>query len=53
MPDNLDVTDNFSDGFLNALRIETPDNTRIAGGKRRTPAAARVTTFNSGRLHRL
>jgi LPS-assembly protein len=28
--DNLDVTDNFADGFLNALRIETSDNTRIA-----------------------
>ncbi|MBB2686819.1 UNVERIFIED_ORG: LPS-assembly protein [Rhizobium etli] len=27
--DNLDVTDNFADGFLNSLRIETSDNTRI------------------------
>ncbi|MBX4858572.1 LPS-assembly protein LptD [Rhizobium bangladeshense] len=27
--DNLDVTDNFADGFLNSLRIETADNTRI------------------------
>ena len=28
--DTLDVTDNFADGFLNALRIETTDNTRFA-----------------------
>ncbi|NNH59629.1 LPS-assembly protein LptD [Rhizobium laguerreae] len=28
--DNLDVTDNFADGFINSLRIETADNTRIA-----------------------
>ncbi|MBY5567188.1 LPS-assembly protein LptD [Rhizobium leguminosarum] len=28
--DNLDVTDNFADGFMNSLRIETADNTRIA-----------------------
>lgn len=28
--DNLDVTDNFADGFIHALRIETSDNTRLA-----------------------
>lgn len=28
--ENLDVTDNFADGFLNALRVETTDNTRMA-----------------------
>lgn len=27
--DHLDVTDNFADGFMNALRIETSDNTRL------------------------
>ena len=27
--DKLDVTDDFADGFINSLRIETPDNTRI------------------------
>ncbi len=27
--DSLDVTDNFSDGFLRALRVETTDNTRL------------------------
>nr|WP_244577866.1 LPS-assembly protein LptD [Hoeflea halophila] len=44
--DNLDVTDDFADGFVNALRIETPDNTRIAA-----ESAVRgdgQTTFNNG-----
>jgi LPS-assembly protein len=27
--ESLDVTDTFADGFVNALRIETPDNTRL------------------------
>lgn len=27
----LDITDDFRDGFVNALRIETPANTRIVG----------------------
>ena len=26
----IDLTDDFSEGFLNALRVETPDNTRFA-----------------------
>lgn len=29
--DHLDVTDDFGQGFVNALRVETPDNTRMAG----------------------
>lgn len=29
--DSLDVTDNFAEGFLNSLRVETTDNTRLAG----------------------
>ncbi|MBC7279900.1 LPS-assembly protein LptD [Hoeflea sp.] len=45
--DDLDVTDNFSDGFLNALRIETPDNTRIAAESAER-SGGRVTTFNNG-----
>ena len=45
--DNLDVTDTFSDGFLNALRIETPDNTRIAAESAERSSAT-MTTFNSG-----
>lgn len=28
--DELDVTDTFGEGFINALRIETSDNTRLA-----------------------
>ncbi len=28
--DQLDVTDNFGQGFVQALRIETADNTRLA-----------------------
>jgi LPS-assembly protein len=31
--DKMDVTDNFSDGFVDALRIEMPDNTRLASQK--------------------
>lgn len=27
--ETLDVTDNFADGFINALRVETTDNTRL------------------------
>lgn len=45
--DDLDVTDNFSDGFLNALRIETPDNTRIAAESAERSSAT-MTTFNNG-----
>ncbi|NTF31416.1 LPS assembly protein LptD [Rhizobium skierniewicense] len=29
--DELDVTDDFGQGFVNALRVETPDNTRVVG----------------------
>ncbi|MGE7369937.1 LPS-assembly protein LptD [Neorhizobium sp. NPDC001467] len=29
--EQLDVTDDFGEGFVNALRVETPDNTRLAG----------------------
>ncbi|EUB95067.1 Organic solvent tolerance protein [Rhizobium sp. CF080] len=28
--DQLDITDDFGEGFLNALRVETTDNTRLA-----------------------
>ena len=45
--DDLDVTDNFADGFINDLKIETPDNTRIVAesAERR---AGEETTLNSG-----
>lgn len=45
--DELDVTDNFSDGFVNALRIETPDNTRIAAESAERSGGVE-TTFNNG-----
>ncbi|MEM5473381.1 LPS-assembly protein LptD [Hoeflea sp. AS60] len=44
--DNLDVTDDFADGFVNALRIETPDNTRIAAES--AERGDGQTTFNNG-----
>jgi len=31
--DKMDVTDSFSDGFVNSLRIEMPDNTRMVAEK--------------------
>lgn len=45
--DAVDVTDDFADGFVEALRVETPDNTRFAAsrGARRD---GEVTTFEQG-----
>ncbi|MCY0094499.1 LPS-assembly protein LptD [Hoeflea sp. J2-29] len=45
--DDLDVTDDFADGFLNALRIETTDNTRIAAESAERSSSTQ-TTFNNG-----
>lgn len=45
--DELDVTDNFGDGFVNALRIETPDNTRIVAESAERSGGV-TTTFNNG-----
>ncbi|MEQ8479960.1 MAG: LPS-assembly protein LptD [Hoeflea sp.] len=45
--DDLDVTDDFADGFVNALRIETPDNTRIAAESAERSGGVQ-TTFNNG-----
>lgn len=45
--DDLDITDDFGEGFIQALRIETPDNSRIAA----TSAERRdgdVTIFHDG-----
>ncbi len=45
--DTIDITDDFRDGFVKALRIETPENTRLAAS-----AAIRrdgdVTSFENG-----
>lgn len=43
----LDVTDDFADGFINSLRIETPDNTRIVADSAQRDGGER-TTFNNG-----
>ncbi len=45
--EQLDITDDFRDGFVNALRVETVDNTRFAAeSAERT--GGNVTTFNQG-----
>ncbi|MEX3008227.1 LPS-assembly protein LptD [Hoeflea sp. TYP-13] len=43
----LDVTDDFADGFVNALRIERPDNTRIVADSAQRLDGER-TTLNNG-----
>ncbi|MCI5077210.1 LPS-assembly protein LptD [Oricola sp.] len=45
--DKFDVTDDFRDGFVNALRIVTPDETRFAAESAERKDGA-VTTFNNG-----
>jgi LPS-assembly protein len=45
--DKIDVTDDFKDGFINALRVETIDNTRFAAESAER-VAGEVTTFNQG-----
>ncbi|MGB8816791.1 MAG: LPS-assembly protein LptD [Rhizobiaceae bacterium] len=45
--EKIDITDDFRDGFVNALRVETIDNTRFAAeSAERTDG--NVTTFNQG-----
>ena len=43
----LDITDDFADGFVNALRIERPDNTRIVADSAQRFEGER-TTLNNG-----
>lgn len=45
--DEFDVTDDFRDGFVNALRIVTPDETRFAA-ESAVRENGEVTTFNNG-----
>ena len=45
--DEIDVTDNLADGFVNALRIETTDNTRFAAA-RATRENGNISTFERG-----
>ncbi|GGA92702.1 LPS-assembly protein LptD [Brucella endophytica] len=45
--DKMDVTDDFRDGFVNSLRVETTDNTRfVAESAERS--GGEITTFNNG-----
>lgn len=45
--DEIDITDDFRDGFLNALRVVTPDNVRFAAESAERRSGA-VTVFNQG-----
>lgn len=45
--DEIDLTDDFGDGFINALRVETPDNTRFAAESAER-FAGQKTVFNNG-----
>lgn len=45
--DELDITDNFSDGFIEALRVETPDRTRIAASSAQR-SGNNITVLNNG-----
>lgn len=45
--DHIDITDDFGDGFLNALRVETPENTRFAAESAER-FAGQKTVFNHG-----
>ena len=45
--DEIDITDDFQDGFVSALRVETPENTRFAAesAERRD---GQIAVFNNG-----
>lgn len=45
--DSADITDDFADGFITALRIETPENTRFAAAGA-VREEGNVTTFEQG-----
>ena len=45
--DSLDITDNFADGFVAALRVETSDNTRFAAASA-SRSNGNITTFEKG-----
>ena len=45
--DEIDITDDFADGFVNALRVETVDKTYFAAESAERKGG-RVTTFNNG-----
>ncbi len=45
--EKIDITDDFKDGFVNALRVESVDNTRFAAESAER-SNGNVTTFNQG-----
>ena len=45
--DEIDITDDFADGFVNALRVETIDKTYFAAESAER-SAGMLTTFNNG-----
>ena len=45
--DHLDITDDFADGFVNALRVETPDKTYF-GAESAERMGGVLTTFHNG-----
>lgn len=45
--DKVDITDDFKDGFVNALRVEATNNTRFAAESAER-VGGEVTTFNQG-----
>ncbi|WP_139043868.1 LPS-assembly protein LptD [Allomesorhizobium alhagi] len=47
LSDEIDITDDFADGFVNALRVETVDKTYFAAESAERKGG-RLTTFNNG-----
>ena len=45
--EQIDITDDFADGFVNALRVETPDKTYFAAESAKREGGL-LTTFNNG-----
>jgi LPS-assembly protein len=45
--DHIDITDDFGNGFVNALRVETPEKTYMAAESAERMAGA-LTTFHNG-----
>jgi LPS-assembly protein len=45
--EQIDITDDFGDGFVNALRVETPDKTYFAAESAKRERGL-LTTFNNG-----
>ena len=48
--DEIDITDNFSDGFIQSLRVDTAEETHFAAerGERASTPSGETTTFSNG-----